>query len=314
MTLNDWNPVVSIIVPTYNEEADICRTLDALVRLNYPHKEILVVDDSTDSTPTLVKRYEAKGVMLLHGNRQGRCAARNMGIEKASGEILIILNADVLLSPDFIDRILPHYRKGADYVLVESKVANDQYLFPRFVEALHHFSYDGQDWIEWTEGFSCRRRAALDVGMFPMDFPVPLVAGEDGFFGEKLSKKHKKVIDRSIVVYSIAPHTFRDYWRARKEKGSPLEKFFLRNVPLVKLAGWLCLKTVYIAGQILLAFPACIQSFRISRFSPNKIGDIIPFFYAYCVQQAAMLVGAWQGVMVLFRNIRNGRLTDYKVF
>ena len=43
----------SIVVPTYNEENDIAGTLDALTSLDYPDKEIIVVDDSTDSTPAI---------------------------------------------------------------------------------------------------------------------------------------------------------------------------------------------------------------------------------------------------------------------
>ena len=293
-------PLVSIIIPTYNEEADIRRTLSAVVNLKYPHKEIIVVDDSTDDTPNIIKEYEKYGVKMLRQKiNKGRCGARNLGILEAKGEIVVLLNADVFPEPDFIDRILPHYEKGADYVLVESKVANDEYLFPRFLEAQHRFEYADQDWIEWTEGFSCRKQAAIDVGMFPVDFPIPLCAGEDGFFGKNLGEKYKKVIDRSITVPHVMPHTLRDYWEQQKGRGEgmPLFKFFVDKMPLSLLTTRLVIKTIFIAGESALIIPGIFKSFQMSRLSPRGTKDLIAFWYAYTVHRLALIVGGWEGLM-----------------
>ena len=204
----------SIVVPTRNEERDIGPVLDRLVGLSYPRKEMLVVDDSTDQTPLIVSRYASRGVQLLPGGNRGRCAARNQGILAAKGEIVVILNADVLLPEDFLERIHRHYRSGADYILVETKVSNIESVYGRFIQALHQSCYRGAGWIEWTEGFSCRKACALEVGLFP-DLPFPRVSGEDGFFGMKLSNKgYRKVLDRSIVVQQIAPRDWRETrWR-----------------------------------------------------------------------------------------------------
>ncbi len=297
-------PLVTIIIPTYNEEADIRRTLSAVVNLKYPHKEIIVVDDSTDDTPNIIREYEKYGVKMLRQKiNKGRCGARNLGILEAKGEIIVLLNADVFPESDFIDRILAHYEKGADYVLVESKVANDEYLFPRFSEAQHRFEYADQDWIEWTEGFSCRKQAAIDVGMFPADFPIPLCAGEDGFFGKKLREKYKKVIDRSITVYHVVPHTLRDYWAQRKGRGegTPLFKFFVDKMPLTLLIMKTLLKTIYIITEIVLIIPGIFNSFQLSRFSPRRLKDLIPFWYAYIIQRLALIVGGWEGLMKIVK-------------
>ena len=120
----------SIIIPTYNEEADIGETLNALTQLRHAEKEILIVDDSTDRTPAIVSSYADKGVKLIRPNRRGgRCEARNLGILKASGEIIVILNADVRPRPDFLDRLTSHYESGYDYVLVASHVSNQDSFF-----------------------------------------------------------------------------------------------------------------------------------------------------------------------------------------
>lgn len=87
------------------------------------------------------------------------------------------------LPKDFIQRILPHYKKGADYLLVQSRVSNTKYLFPRYIEAQYHYLYDNVDWINWNQGFSCKKEAAVSVGGFPK---IPGAVGEDAIFSEKL--------------------------------------------------------------------------------------------------------------------------------
>ncbi len=102
----------SIIIPTYNEARDIVATLESLLALDYPDREIIVVDDSTDRTPEIVRGYAAQGVRLIHPGGGGRCEARNLGIRKASGEVVVLLNADVRLPADFLRRLACHYQRG----------------------------------------------------------------------------------------------------------------------------------------------------------------------------------------------------------
>ena len=147
----------SIIIPTYNEAGDIVATLEALLGLDYGDKEIIVVDDSTDRTPEIVRRYADRGVRLIHPGGGGRCEARNIGIREAAGEVVVLLNADVRLPADFLQRLAYHYQQGADYVLVAARVANRQDLFGRYVDCVSDVFYAqaarcNYDNMEWTEG------------------------------------------------------------------------------------------------------------------------------------------------------------------
>ena len=212
----------SIIIPTYNEAGDIVATLEALLGLDYGDKEIIVVDDSTDQTPEIVRRYADRGVRLIHPGGGGRCEARNIGIREAAGEVVVLLNADVRLPADFLQRLAYHYQQGADYVLVAARVANRQDLFGRYVDGVSDVFYAqaarcNYDNMEWTEGFSCRRDAALKAGLFPTGFPVAICAGEDGFFGQGLrALEAKKRIDLSLQVAHVVPASFREFWRNRQ--------------------------------------------------------------------------------------------------
>ena len=115
----------SIIIPTHNESRDIGTTLRALCALDHDDFDVLVVDDSSDNTPQIVQANEDERVYYLPQTRgKGRSAARNQGILAAKGEIVVILNADVRLPSNFLRDLECHYRSGADYVLVESRVSN----------------------------------------------------------------------------------------------------------------------------------------------------------------------------------------------
>jgi len=225
----------SIVIPTYNEEKDIRDTLDSLLLLDYPNYEILVVDDSTDSTSEIVREYQKFGVKLLRPSiREGRCGARNLGILNSAGEVVVILNADVHLPKDCFAKISVHYENGADYVLVKSVVKNLDNLFARYVEAVGIYDFYGSNpqGMDWTEGFSCKRDLAIRAGLFPTGFAVPLVAGEDKVFGENLrSLNANKIIDLTIVCSHIAPALFSEYWHIRKGRGegSPQIRRFLEG-------------------------------------------------------------------------------------
>ncbi len=298
-------PTISIVVPTYNEEKDIRAALDALIQLDYPAKEIIVVDDSTDRTPDIVREYLPHNVKLLHQTvPEGRSGARNLGILSANGEIIVVLNADVILPRDFLRRIVPHYLAGADYVLVESRVANPDSVYARFVEAEGRFYYGATDTIEWTEGFSCRRAALLDVGLFPVGLAVSMCAGEDGFVGEKLhARGYKKVIDRSIIVPHVAPATLTEYWPQQMGRGKGISqvRVLLHGMRLGLAFLRIAPKSVWVGLQLLLILPLALKAWRINAHSPRRKQDFLPFWAIIYVQTGAYLIGEWQALLEIAR-------------
>jgi len=291
--------LVSVVIPTYNEAEDIRRTLESLLAQTYPHREIIVVDDSTDATPAIVAEYAARGVQLIRPERnRGRCGARNLGIRSARGDVVVLLNADVFPEADFLARIVRHYEAGADYVLVESRVANDGFLLPRYMQAVHVAAYRGQAWIEWTEGYSCRRAAALDVGLFPEDVPIPIPAGEDADFGRRMAQKYRKVIDRSIVVPHVMPPTWRAFWAQHhgRGRGTPLCRVFLDGMPLWLVAARAALRTVEWLLSLALVLPGLVVGWRLARHSPRGPRDLPGFAAAWYVSRLARVAGQWAAI------------------
>jgi glycosyltransferase involved in cell wall biosynthesis len=110
---------LSIIVPCYNEEETIGEVLRQLVALQYPCEvEVIVVDDgSTDGSAKVVEKFS--DVHLLgHEVNKGKGAAIRTGIEKCSGDIILIQDADLEYFPVDIPRLLqPVLTDQADVVL-----------------------------------------------------------------------------------------------------------------------------------------------------------------------------------------------------
>ena len=290
----------SIIIPSYNDKEEIRLSIQSPINQTYQNREIFVVDDSSDNTPQIIKEYEKFGVQLVNGPRKGCCGARNLGIKTATGDVIVLLNGDVCLPNDFLERILKHYNSGADYVLVEAKAFNLESLWARFVEMQHRYESKkiGQN-AEWTEGFSCRKQAAFDIGLIPGDFPVRFC--RDWFLGKKLKEAgFKKKVDLSIIVTHKAPDNFKEYWHVRKNRGrfSALTQYFLLRRNRGFLALKFLIKNLLWFFEFALVLPVAIKIYKISKFSEKPAKDFFPFLFAYFIQKIAFIYGEWSGLIL----------------
>src|SRR5207244_2296104 len=94
-------PRVSVVVCAYNAADTIGDCLDSLSALTYPDAEIIVVNDgSRDATGEIARRYPA--VRLIEVANGGLSAARNIGLQHATGEIVAYTDADVRVDPDWL--------------------------------------------------------------------------------------------------------------------------------------------------------------------------------------------------------------------
>ena len=102
-------PKVSVIVLNWNGREYIKRCLDSLLKTEYPkHKlEIIVVDNaSTDGSQEIVAREYPDVILIRNERNLGFCEGNNVGIRKASGDLIILLNNDTYVSKDWIINIL----------------------------------------------------------------------------------------------------------------------------------------------------------------------------------------------------------------
>ncbi|WP_286760406.1 glycosyltransferase family 2 protein [Salegentibacter sp. UBA1130] len=95
--------LVSVIIPCYNDGKFIEEAVRSVINQTYPHKEIIVVDDgSNPSTKSYLKKIKLIIDKLIIQENLGVCHARNNGIDAATGEYIVTLDADDYFEPDFI--------------------------------------------------------------------------------------------------------------------------------------------------------------------------------------------------------------------
>jgi len=89
-------PFATVIIPAWNESDSVEKTLDSILKSNYPKFEVIFVDDgSTDNTYELAKKYEKdKRVRVFTKKNGGKASALNFGIKRANGEIIYTMDAD----------------------------------------------------------------------------------------------------------------------------------------------------------------------------------------------------------------------------
>lgn len=105
-------PFVTVVIPAYNEEAQIRGAIEALIAQDYAadRRQILILSDgSTDDTDAIVAGYEARGVELLRMPvRSGKTAAENAACARIRGEIVINSDASIRLHPSAVRLLVAH--------------------------------------------------------------------------------------------------------------------------------------------------------------------------------------------------------------
>lgn len=94
-------PLVSIVIPVFNAERFIGSTIESALAQDWPHTEVVAVDDgSSDHSLAVLRRYEHAGVRVITKANGGGPAARNTGFEASRGDFIQFLDHDDLLAAD----------------------------------------------------------------------------------------------------------------------------------------------------------------------------------------------------------------------
>ncbi|MEV0720371.1 bifunctional polysaccharide deacetylase/glycosyltransferase family 2 protein [Asanoa sp. NPDC050611] len=220
-----WAPV-SVIVPAYNEAANIRATVLSLIRGDHPAVEVIVVDDgSTDGTADIVERLRLPGVRVIRQRNAGKPAALNTGIAYARADLLVLVDGDTIFQPDTIHRLVQPFadpRVGA--VSGNAKVANRGRLLGRWqhLEYVIGFNLDRRTYallrcmptIPGAVG-AFRRAALRDTRGVPGD---TLAEDTDLTMAVHRAGWEVAYAERAIA-WTEAPATLRQLWRQRYRWG-----------------------------------------------------------------------------------------------
>jgi cellulose synthase/poly-beta-1,6-N-acetylglucosamine synthase-like glycosyltransferase len=136
--ISEFKPLLSVIIPAWNEEIGIIRTIQSVLDNDYQNVEILVINDgSTDKSRTIVDAFIDEYKILRHQKRAfhwlrqfyipngGKGAALNHGIKRSRGEIVLTIDADSALAPDALTKLVEYFRDPKVAAVVgQVRVAN----------------------------------------------------------------------------------------------------------------------------------------------------------------------------------------------
>jgi cellulose synthase/poly-beta-1,6-N-acetylglucosamine synthase-like glycosyltransferase/peptidoglycan/xylan/chitin deacetylase (PgdA/CDA1 family) len=145
--VESYRPKVAVLIPAYNEEKVIERTIRAALNSNYPNLRVIVIDDgSKDRTLEVARKAfaaeaAAGEVLILTKPNSGKAEALNFGIEHiGDAELFVGIDADTIIAPDAIARLVPHFinpKIGA--MAGNAKVGNRVNLWTRW-QALEYIT------------------------------------------------------------------------------------------------------------------------------------------------------------------------------
>jgi glycosyltransferase involved in cell wall biosynthesis len=210
--------MISVVIPLYNKEGQIEKTLRTVLLQTYQNFEIVVVDDgSTDRSVEIVTTMGDKRIRLIHQQNAGVSAARNRGIAEAKGEFVALLDADDEWKRDYLAtqmRLVERYPQ-CDVFATNYEFRNEYGdVVPTIIRGL---LFDGQtgvlsNYFEvasnsnpplWTSAVMARKSALESVG----GFPVGIVSGEDLLTWARLACRYKIAWTRESMAIYFTPTT-----------------------------------------------------------------------------------------------------------
>jgi len=216
-------PTVTALIPVYNNEDTITPLLDSLAAQTVPADEVLILDDgSSDKTAELARAHPLSPRVLGLGANHGPSVARNEGVRRASSEVVLFLDSDVVADRDVVGRVKEHFldetvmavngRMHPEPLNAESSAA----WYKSLVEYAWSFFIP-----QWDDSSTClntrigaiRREAFLETGGFDACYKKPCV--EDHEFGIRFAACHPIHFDRKLTAwhhFSGFKSTVKNYW------------------------------------------------------------------------------------------------------
>jgi biofilm PGA synthesis N-glycosyltransferase PgaC len=259
-------PFVSLLVPAHNEEAVIAGSVQAMLAIDYPHFEVIVIDDgSHDGTLAALTPLLADArLRVVHKNaNEGKAMAMNDALPLARGDILMALDADAAPDAQLLNWIVPHF----DSPRVAAVTGNPRVLnTTTFLARLQSVEFSSiisllrraqRIWgrIVTVSGVvaALRKSAVADVGGFSPNMPT-----EDIELTWKLQKRHYDVrYEPRAICWMTVPQSYRGHFRQRLRWARGLAQVLHKHRDV--LTTWNCrrLWPVFVESTLSILWSLC---------------------------------------------------------
>lgn len=203
-------PMFTVIIPTYNRERFLKRTIDSILLQTFKNFELIIVDDgSTDNTEALIGTYKDNRIIYVKKENGGQNSAINVGLQQAKGEYIAFCDSDDTWMPEKLEKHIEKYQEDSEIKVVynltgvkkegdeEQKIVlarNDVYEGWCYKEILD------QGYLTSPSFLSCKSECFDKIGFLPTD--IFICQDDDLCF--KLCKYFKVGLVKEILgVYHV---------------------------------------------------------------------------------------------------------------
>ena len=231
--------LVSIIIPVYNDAQHLDQCIAAVKRSSYPSFEIIVIDDgSTDASSQVARNH---GAFVFQLQRQsGPAAARNYGAKKAKGDILLFIDADVLVQEETIARVVYDFEEHPEIGALFGSYDDDPFeknFFSQYKNLLHHYVHQisSREAVTFWAGCGAVRKEIFHIvgGFDETKYLRPCI--EDIELGYRLRKSgYQILLDKEIQVKHLKKWNLKSLIRTDIfNRAIPWSKLILENQEMV---------------------------------------------------------------------------------
>jgi poly-beta-1,6 N-acetyl-D-glucosamine synthase len=301
-------PLVSIIVPAYNEAVNAVNSLHNLLKSSWPNTEIIFVDDgSKDGT------YE-KVYQVFHNHPQvkvftkpngGKASALNFGIKESKAEFVVCIDADTHLHPDAITKMMRHFLASPSVGAVAGnvKVGNLVNMLTRWqsIEYITSQNFDRQAFA-WLNGITVvpgaigafRKKAIEDAGGFTTD-----TLAEDCDLSVRILKQGYTIAnEREALAFTEAPESVKMFIKQRFRWSFGVMQTFWKHHDVLfskqyKALGWAAFPNILLFQFFIPAFTPMADLFMLIGMLTGNAEHILVYYGLFMLVDAAVSVMAF---------------------
>ena len=242
-------PYFSIVIPVYNKEKFVVKTIESVLSQTFTDYEIIIVNDgSTDQSEAKISTFKDNRIKYYSKKNEGVALARNFGIEKATADYICFLDADDYWYPTFLETMqrysseLPEQKVFAAAIEIETKnkTIPARYSIPPTsdFQIVNFFDASQKECVLWTSSVCIHKSIFEKVG----DFDTKIKHGEDTELWIRIGLQFTIVFIRKILAryvyddesisrnsnYYFEQYTF-DKYAVEEKKNPALKKYMDLN-------------------------------------------------------------------------------------
>ncbi|MFL5742192.1 MAG: glycosyltransferase [Flavisolibacter sp.] len=304
-------PLVSVIVPAYNEELNAVTSLQNLLKTDYPNYNIIFVDDGSKDDTYAKVRDVFDGhpqVKVFTKSNGGKASALNFGIAQTDAEYVVCIDADTKLKADAVSELMKHFlspgAKNTGAVAGNVKVGNEVNLLTKWqaIEYISSQNFDRRAFasvnaITVVPGAigAFRKQAIKDAGGFTTD-----TLAEDCDLTIRIIRAGYVVENENdALAFTEAPEKTRQFIKQRFRWSFGVLQTFWKNKNVLfnkkyGALGWLAMPNILLFQYIIPSFIPLADLFMLVGLWSGNGSKIFPYYFAFMLFDAAIALVAFR--------------------